>query len=179
MLLKRIAVVVATFAVATIAVPAPASAGQMIERDFYATYSGEYQDPSQVTHQCDLGEQANLVLGEGIGKFIGRFDLRIEACVSETTPLTGEVTGTAYYTAANGDLLWFDFDGEYVVDLDELAVISTLPATGVAGTGRFANVELGDGPGEAVDTNPLDSGVSFGVVSGPIVFDASDRGHSR
>jgi hypothetical protein len=179
MLLKRTALVMAAFSATSIVLPAPASAGQMIERDFYATYSGEYQDPSQVTHECEEGEQANLVLGEGVGKFIGRFDLRIEACVSATSEITGQVNGTAYYTAANGDLLWFNFDGLYEVDLAELAIISTLPATGVDGTGRFANVELGDGPGTAVDTNPINSGVSFGVVSGPIVFDASDRGHSR
>jgi len=178
MLLKRTVLVVAALCVASMVLPAPARAGQMIERDFYATYSGEYQDASQVTHECGVDEQANLVLGEGIATFLGRFDLRIEACASPTSELTGQVNGTAYYTAANGDLLWFDFDGSYEVDLTELAIISTLPATGVAGTGRFANVELGDGPGVAVDTNPINSGVSFGVVSGPIVFDASDRGHS-
>jgi len=178
MLLKRTARVVAALASASIFVPAPAGAGQMIERDFHATYSGEYQDPGQVTHDCAAGELANLVLGEGVGTFIGRFDLRIEACVSPTSELTGQVNGTAYYTAANSDLLWFDFDGTYQVDLAEGAIISTLPATAVDGTGRFANVELGDGPGVAVDTNPIGSGVSFGVVSGPIVFDASDRGRS-
>jgi hypothetical protein len=175
--LKRMAAGIGALALAAFVVPATADAGQPIERDFYATYSGQYQD--EPTHECGPGEQANLVLGEGVGRFIGRFDLRIEACVTPTSELTGTVTGGAYYVAANGDQLDFGFAGDYVVNLAEGTIDATLPATSVSGTGRFANVELGDGQGVAVDTNPIGSDVSYGYVSGPLVFDASDRAPSH
>jgi hypothetical protein len=178
MLLKRIAVVVGALAMTSLATPGTVSAGRMIERPLHMTYTAEYQD--EVTHTCDSGEQANLLLGEGVGSLVGRFDLRIEACVLATSPLTGDVTGTAYYTAANGDLLAFVFDGEYVVNLDTLTLESVLPAVDAFGTGRFANVELGSGTGAAVDFNPLNpdftnSGMSYGYVTGAIVYDASAR----
>jgi hypothetical protein len=175
--LKRIAAGIGALGLAAFVVPATADAGQAIERDFYAAYSGQYQD--EATHECGPGEQANLILGEGVGRFVGRFDLRIEACVAPTSELTGTVTGTAYYVAANADQLTFGFAGEYSVNLMEGTIESTLPATGVSGTGRFANVELGDGEGIAVDTNPIGSDLSYGYVSGPLVFDAADRAPSN
>jgi hypothetical protein len=174
---RRLAAGLGALSLAAFLAPATADAGQAVERDFFATYSGHYQD--EVTHECADGEQANLVLAEGVGRLIGRYDLRIEACVAATSPLTGTVVGTADYVAANGDQLSFGFAGEYVVDLDEGAVMAMLPATSVDGTGRFASVEFGDGGGMAVDTNPLGSDVSYGYVYGSLVFDASDRAPSR
>lgn len=173
MLLQRIALMVGVLAVSSLAGPATASGGQTIDRPFHATYEGVYQDVT--THTCGAGERANLVLGDGVGSLIGRFDLRIEACVAETSPLTGDVYGRAFYTVANGDALNFDFAGTYAVNLDTLTIEAVLPATDVSGSGRFANVQLGDTPGAAMDFSPIGSGVSFGYVTGSIAYDASDR----
>lgn len=173
MFMKRIASLVGVLAVTSLAVPATVSGGQTIERPFHATYEGVYQDV--VTHTCGAGEQANLVLGDGVGSLIGRFDLRIEACTSATGPITGIVYGTAFYTAANGDELSFGFSGGYTVNLDTFTIESVLPPTDVSGTGRFANVELGTAVGQAMDFNPIGSGVSYGYVDGSIAYDASDR----
>lgn len=171
--LKRRAAWAGGLLLAAALVPATVDAGQAVEHDFFATYSGQYQEVA--THECGAGEQANLVLGEGVGRFIGHYDLRIEACAAPTSPLTGTVVGTADYVAANGDQLTFGFAGDYSVDLDAGTIVASLPATSVAGTGRFAHVELGDSGGMAVDTNPIGSDVSYGYVYGALVFDASDR----
>ena len=178
MLLKRIAVVVGALAMTSLATPGSVGAGRMIERPLHLTYTAQYQEEAE--HSCESGERANLLLGEGVGSLIGRFDLRIEACVEDTGLLTGDVTGTAYYTAANGDLLAFVFDGDYVVNPDTMTIEAVLPAVDAFGTGRFANVELGSGIGAAYDFNPLNpdfsnSGVSYGYVTGAIIYDASAR----
>ena len=173
MLLRRIALLVSALAVSSLAVPTTVSGGQTIDRPFHATYEGVYQD--EVTHACSAGEQANLLLGDGVGSLIGRFDLRIEACVAATSPLTGDVYGTAHYATANGDELEFGFAGGYTVNLETMTIESVLPPTYVSGTGRFSNVELGVVDGAAMDFNPIGSGVSFGHVTGSIAYDASDR----
>lgn len=169
MMLERVALVVGALALVSLASPAEVSGGQMIEREFRASYAGTYQNPQDITHECPAGQFPNLVLGDGVGSLVGRFDLRIEACVD---PFTGLVTGTAFYTAANGDLLAFEFEG-FGVPQPDGSIVSTLPATGAFGTGRFANVQLGSAHGVAVDTTVGSS--SSGYVEGPIVYDASNR----
>lgn len=170
MLIKRFALVIGALAASAFALaPSTASGGQPVERRFHATYAGEYQPASDVTHECSAGQIANLVEGSGVATLIGRFDLRIEGCFD---PATFVVTGTAYYTAANGDLLAFEFAGDAVPQPDG-SIVSELPAASTFGTGRFAHVELVSGVGGAVDTSIGTS--STGVVDGLLIYDASDR----
>ena len=174
MLIKRFAAVIGILAVSTLAVPSTVQGGRMVERQFDAVYAGEYQPGAD--HECeDESHIKNLVLGEGVGSLIGHFEVRIEGCVdlSSTPPFPPRVYGTALYTAANGDLLGFEFDG-FVVASDGVTTVAELPATAAFGDGRFANVELGSGPGMAVDTSVANT-TSSGYVSGPIIYDASDR----
>lgn len=173
MWLTRIGAVTAALAVGMFAVPGPADAGRMIERDLHISYTAQYQAEPQ--HTCEPGGQANLLLGDGVGSLLGRFDLRIEGCAyADPTGLSGTVDGVAYYVTANGDQIQFGFAGTYVVDLDAGQIVATMPGAYASGTGRFANVELIGGEG-AVDISPLGSGMSYGTVDGVIAYDASDR----
>ena len=90
-----------------------------------------FQGTLQATETAD-GALRHLV-GTGEATHLGRFTLTSEFTVTSPPP---RASGTATWTAANGDEIFTTLIGQGVVTFPVLAVVETHTITG--GTGRFA-----------------------------------------
>ena len=81
------------------------------------------------------GTQRHLT-GSGEATLLGRFTLSADFTVVPGPPVS-TASGTATWTAANGDLIFTTLTGEAVITFPQAAIVETHTITG--GTGRFAD----------------------------------------
>ena len=165
----RALVVLIVLAAGAIAVGnSPASAGADQPRPFRVSVESEFS----VVGTCDSGAPLQVITGTGRAQHLGRFDILGQACLDGSP-------GVVTWTAANGDEITIDF----LVEIGPIGPDGSGPISfitlAVSGTGRFANVALGEDDALAGTVWFFDefgfSGRLEGGIDGTITYDASDR----
>lgn len=145
-----------------------ATAGADKARPFHFSQQSDFY----VIGQCESGAPLQEISGTGHGSHLGRVTISGQACADAET---GNVT----WTAANGDAIHFVFATVLLAPPgpDGSAPVATV-ALEVTGTGRFANVQFGEGSptGTIWFHDPLGlSGHIETEFNSTITYDASDR----
>lgn len=154
-MLRRLALV-AGVALAALVVASPANAGGRVTADKPLPFKYSYEiieltpPPAEPENPDDLclfeNSEGNDVpglpvsfIGDGTGSRIGRSEAAVEFCLALDF---SESYGTSTLTAANGDLLGFEFRG--FPNPDGSANATIIEDT-TFGTGRFANASVAGG----------------------------------
>lgn len=156
-----VAVPTVAFAAATASAERPGDLPFAVEIQADAVVDGTF---------CDGGAPHQVLAGTGRATHMGRITVLGEACAGGN--------GTAHWIAANGDMITIEFTTVVTgaPDPDDGSVPVAFPAIDVSGTGRFANVVLGDAPLEAIVHFLPDGNAHLDAwVDGTISYDASDR----
>jgi hypothetical protein len=127
-----------------------------------------FQGRIQVRDQVTAVEFPTLSLdgsGTGNATHLGRFTMTFQAEVTLGSPITG--TGSAIFTAANGDMLFTEFTAQAnpTADPDVSLLVETYDITG--GTGRFAGAD-GSFTIEIFHSTDGVNGGGFGTFDGTI-----------
>lgn len=145
-----------------------AFAGNARERPFHSSVESDFE----VVGECPSGAPLSSISGTGVASHLGSLTIEGSACQGEP--------GFVTWTAANGDTIGITFVTILLAEPGEDGSAPfTMQVLGVSGTGRFANVQFGEGQGLSgtIWFNPDGSGHLEGTSDGTIIYDASDRGN--
>lgn len=144
-----------------------ALASDALERPFRVTMEADFE-PAGL---CDSGALRSSISGTGVASHMSRITIEGYGCHAEP--------GLVTWTAANGDTINITFIEVPLGPVGEDGSMPfEMPVLDVSGTGRFANVQLGDEPlAGTIWFKPGGGGHLEGTADSAIIYDASDRGN--
>lgn len=148
-----------------VATAGPAAAGQTTEKPFRVTLEADFENIGL----CPSDAPLSHIEGSGTASHMGKISVEGEQCLGEPGVIT--------WTAANGDDITIVFTTVLLAEpgVDGSAPFM-MPALDAEGTGRFTDVQLGEGQALSgtIWFNPDGSGHLVGSIDGTIVYDASN-----
>ena len=175
-----IGVAVAALATLTLTSTATASSGHQVAHALTGQTVTNDNAPGDPTLCSPTAFVRYSSAGSGVLSHLGRVWFEISHCTYRTGPTTGKFDqGKITVTAANGDKLFMNEFGTFVLTFDgsgAMSSVATVNVTITGGTGRFTHAG-GSGHVMAVSTdlNKPKTSVTGTFYDTTITYDASDR----